>query len=94
MTSAPYNPGTNGLAERVVQTFKKFMKKSTNGSIEACVSRYLLQYRITSQTTTDVSPAEVLMGRCPRSRLDLLIHDIVSKMHHKHQKKHHHDKQV
>ena len=52
VTSALYlHPASNGLAERAVQTFKNFMKKSTNGSIEACVSRFLLQYRITPQRT-------------------------------------------
>ena len=66
VTSAPYHPASNGLAERAVQTFKKFMKKSTNGSIETRVSRFLLQYQITPQTTTGISPAEMLMGRRPR----------------------------
>ena len=93
VTSAPYHPASNGLAKRAVQTFKKFMKKSTNGSIEACVSCFLLQYRITPQTTTGISPAEMLMGRRPRSRLDLLIPDMASKMQNKQQnQKHHHDK--
>ena len=61
-TSAPYHPASNGLAERSVQTFKNFMKKCTDGSIEARVSRFLLQYRVTPQTTTGISPAEMLMG--------------------------------
>ena len=79
----------NYVAERAVQTFKKFMKKSTNGSIKAYVSHFLLQYQITLQTSTGIS----LMRRCPRSRLDLQIPDMVSKMQHKQQnQKHHHDK--
>ena len=93
VTSAPYHPSSNGLAERAVQTFKSFMKKSTSGSIEARVSRFLMQYRITPQTTTGISPAEMMMGRRPRSRLDLLIPNLATKMQHKQQsQKHYHDK--
>ena len=32
----------------------------------------MLQYRLTPQTATGVSPSELLLGRRPRSRLDLL----------------------
>ena len=93
VTSAPYHPSSNGLAERAVQTFKSFMKKSTSGSIKARVSRFLMQYRITPQTTTGISPAEMMMGRRPRSRLDLLIPNLATKMQHKQQsQKHYHDK--
>ena len=93
VTSAPYHPSSNGLAERAVQTFKSFMKKSTSGSIEARVSRFLMHYRITPQTTTGISPAEMMMGRRPRSRLDLLIPNLATKMQHKQQsQKHYHDK--
>ena len=34
--------------------------------------KILFAYRLTPQTTTGVAPAELLMGRRPRSRLDLL----------------------
>ena len=67
-TSAPYHPASNGLTERAVQTFKNFMKKCTDGSIEARISHFLFQYRVMPQTTTGISLAEMLMGRRPRSR--------------------------
>jgi len=35
------------------------------------LSRFLLKYRLTPHTTTGCSPAELLLGRQPRSRLDL-----------------------
>ena len=78
--SAPYHPASNGLVERAVQTFKEFMKKMKGGSIEANVSRFLLQYRITPHSTTGISPAEMLMSRRPRSRLDLIVPDLSSKV--------------
>ena len=69
---APYHPVSNGMAERAVQTFKEGMKKMNEGSVETLVSRFLARYRITPQTSTGVSPAELLLGRKTRSRLDLV----------------------
>ena len=72
VTSAPYHPATNGLAERAVQTVKKGLRKDTVGTLESRLSRFLMSYRLTPQSTTGISPAELLLGRRPRSRLDLL----------------------
>ncbi len=71
-TSAPYHPATNGLAERAVQTFKTFLKKSSDGSLEDRLALFLFRYRITPHSTTGATPAQLLMGRQLRSRLDLL----------------------
>ena len=77
LTSAPYHPAANGLAERAVQTLKNALKKDPGGvSLETQIARFLFRYRITPHSTTGVSPAEMLMGRRPRSRLDLLHPDI------------------
>ena len=79
--TAPYHPSSNGLAERAVQIFKDGMKKmSEEGSLETRVSRFLFKYRITPHSTTGVSPAEMLMGHEPRSRLDFLHQDIRSRV--------------
>ena len=67
---APYHPASNGLAERAVQTLKAFMKKETNGTVDTHVSRFLSQYRTTLHSTTGITPAEMLLGRQPRTRLD------------------------
>lgn len=72
ITSAPYHASTNGLAERSVQTLKQGLKKLTEGSIETRVSRFLSMYRVTPQTTTGLSPAELLFNRKVRTRLDLV----------------------
>eukprot|EP00731_Ephydatia_muelleri_P000397 Em0001g397a len=70
--SAPYHPATNGLAERAVQTVKNALRK-TSGDIDTCLSRFLFQYRLTPHSTTGRSPAELLLGRKPRSHLDFIF---------------------
>ena len=72
-----YHPASNGLAERAFQTFKEGMKKMLNmESLETRVSRFLFKYRITPHSTTGIAPAEMLMSRKPRSRLDVLHPDV------------------
>ena len=66
---APYHPSSNGLAERAVQTFKDGLKKQSSGSLQARLSRFLFQYRITPHSSTGKSPAELLMGRRLTSHL-------------------------
>ena len=72
LTTAPYHPASNGLAEQAVQTLKTGLKKMTVGNIEDKLARFLFQYRIIPHTTTGQSPAELLIGRRPRSYLDIL----------------------
>lgn len=68
--TSPYHPSTNGLAERAVQTIKQGISK-LQGPIQVRLDRFLLSYRSTPHTSTGVSPAEFLMGRKLRTRLDL-----------------------
>ena len=72
LMSAPYHPASNGLAERAVQIVKKGLRKITHGSMRTRLAQVLLTYRLTPQSTTGISPSELLLGRRPRSRLDLL----------------------
>lgn len=44
----------------------------SSGSITTRLARVLFTYRITPQSTTGISPAELLLGRRLRTRLDLL----------------------
>ena len=83
ITSALYHPSTNGLAERAVQVLKQGLKKVTTGSLRTRLARVLLSYRITPQSSTGVSPAELLLGRCPRTRLDLLKPNLADKVENK-----------
>ena len=76
--TAPYHPASNGQAERTVQTFKNALKRiEQNGeSVETRVSRFVFTYRITPQTTTGVSPSELLFNRRLRSALDFIKPDL------------------
>ena len=72
--SAPYHPSSNGQAERVVQTFKEAILKTT-GDVQTRLARFMFQYRLTPHSSTGLSPAEMLLGRCPGSHLDLIHSD-------------------
>ena len=70
LTGAPYHPATNGATERMVQTFKKAMKKS-NQPLDTALQQFLMMYRRTP-STSGFSPSELLNGRQLRTRLDAL----------------------
>ena len=76
ITSAPYRPSTNCLVERAVQTLKQGMKKQDDGSVDTKLARFLLSFRITPQSTTGESPAQLRWGRSLKSHLDLLRPDV------------------
>lgn len=76
ITSSPYHPPTNELAERTVQKFKEGMRRQKNGSIETHVTRFLFAYHNTPQSTTGVLPAVMMFNSPLRCHLDLLKPDI------------------
>lgn len=73
-----YHPSSNGLAKRYVQTVKG-LKKMIAGTIESRVARFLSRYRVTPQSTTGVSPAE-LIGRKLRTHLNLIQPDVENRV--------------
>jgi hypothetical protein len=75
VTTAPYHPATNGLAERMVQTIKDKLRKMDDLSWEIRIPNLLLGLRVTPCSTTNKSPAELLMKRRLRTILDTLHPD-------------------
>ena len=71
LTGAPYHPATNGAAERLVQTFKQALSKSSLPP-RAALQEFLMQYRRTPLADT-YSPSELLNGRQIRAKIDVLI---------------------
>ena len=71
LTGAPYHPATNGAAERLVQTFKQALRKSSAPPKEA-LQEFLLQYRRTP-LADGYSPSELLNGRQIRAKIDTLL---------------------
>ena len=83
VTSAPFHPASNGLAERAVQTVKQGLKKMTAGTIDDKLSRFLFQYRLTPQTTTGETPAKKFLNRELKSRLDKIRPDLKKRVQEK-----------
>ena len=74
---APRHPRSNGQAERFVTTFKQAMKAGSFGrapssTIQQRLMRFLFRYRTTPSTVTGANPAELILKRRVRTRLDLL----------------------
>ncbi|UYV75052.1 hypothetical protein LAZ67_12002238 [Cordylochernes scorpioides] len=91
--TSPYNPSTNGFAERYVREFKNSLRKNQGkDSIEINLQRFLFTHRAFPQTVLKEYPAELLMKRSIRSRFSNLIpkmakvgevyHDAVRKQEH------------
>jgi len=80
--SPPYHPATNGLAERMVQTFKHAMKASQHdkGNLYTRLNRFLFAYRNAPHATTNESPAYLMFGRQIRNHLDIIRPTIKSKV--------------
>ena len=59
ITTAVYKPSTNGIAGRMVQTFKRSLKISSSSSsdIQLVIDQFVFNCRLTPHSTTGVWPA-------------------------------------
>ncbi|KAL3122171.1 hypothetical protein niasHT_003159 [Heterodera trifolii] len=75
--SAPYNPMSNGQAERFVDTFKRAFRKIKGEGVpnKEIINTFLVTYRTTPNDSLPEAktPAEMLLGRKPRTTIDLLM---------------------
>ena len=79
---APYHAASKGLAERMVQSFKNYMKvcKGSKLSIQQRIENFLLTFRSTKHPTTGRTPASLFLGRELRTRLSLLCPNVGEKV--------------
>ena len=74
ITSAPYYPPTNGLAERRVGSFKNAIKSETEvKSLNIQLGRFLPPYRNIPHSTTGEPPSQLFFGRRLSTRRDLSV---------------------
>lgn len=71
----PFNPVANGLAERAVCTTKEVLGRMGTENWQEDIDKFLLRQHATPRPTTNMSPAELLMGRKIRTTLDRLYPD-------------------
>jgi len=78
---SPHHQASNGLSKSSVSFVKSGLNKIHGGSLQTRLSRLLFAHCITPHTTTGVTPAELLMKRRLRTRLDCLRPDVASVVH-------------
>ena len=71
LSGAPYHPATNGAAERLVQSFKNSLRKSSLPP-KSALQEFLMIYRRTP-LASGLSPSELLNGRQIRAKIDVLV---------------------
>jgi len=87
----PYHPQSNGAAERSVRVVKDaLVKQVLEGkkgiSMKHRLANFLFRYRTTPHSTTGVTPAELMVKRCLRTRLSLIKPNLAQVVENKQEK--------
>ena len=80
VTSSPYHPASNGLAERAVRIVKNGLRRDLTGTLIERLAHILFNYRVSPHNTTGVAPSELMFGRMIKSKLDLVKPNIQSRV--------------
>ena len=67
LTSSEYSPRSNGLAERMVRSFKEHVRVNRVHDLRKTVDKFLMSYRNIPHSTTGITPAMMLLGRNVRT---------------------------
>ena len=80
---SPYHPSSNDAVERLVLSFKNFLKASEfdGRTLSHQLSSFLLTYQNIPHASTNATPSESFLKRSLRTHLDLLHANIESKIH-------------
>ncbi|GFW00236.1 uncharacterized protein K02A2.6 [Trichonephila clavipes] len=83
--SAPFKPSSNGQSERYVATLKQSLSAmhKYEGTIQQKLSTFLMQCRKAPNVTTTLSPAMLFLKRDARTRIDLLLPELKTKIQDK-----------
>ena len=75
ITTPPYHPRSNGLAERFVDTLKRALKKAKGTPTDKALQQFLQVYRITPNRNTpaELPPAQIMFAREVRSVFSKLL---------------------
>ena len=77
----PYHPSSNGLAKNMVKSFKQALRKAPKAvSMQTKISQFLASYRSAPHSVTARTPAEIILGRLPRTRLSLIHPSLPQRM--------------
>ena len=73
----PYNfTQSNGLAEHYVRIFKNGLKTIQGNSLDERLAKLLFSYSTTSQTTTSLTPGELMFSRQLKTCFDFMLPNI------------------
>jgi len=72
ITTPPYHPESNGLAERFVRTVKEQLKDTSADQYHEKICRFLLCYRTIPHSSTSISPANLMFNRSIRTAHNIL----------------------
>ncbi|CAF4303877.1 unnamed protein product [Rotaria magnacalcarata] len=86
ITTPPYHPASNGLAERFIRSFKERMLKEQHAGQTNkyfAIRNVLRCYRWTQHTSTGLSPVNMMLSYPVRTDFDIMKPDEPTKRQHK-----------